>query len=303
VWTRWMAKLKTWWKRSRVGFSRFYGQRAIDGARALVGRQKGQPAVHRIVFLVTAVLVVGASLYGWSRWPSRLPLTETQRSVETPETDSIAPLMDWPSPGLVTGSFELVDDSPFAVPAVDEPLPVEDGRVDELATSSVEGDGAGEESADQGAGSSQVASAPRPQPSLPAVSITSMVWPVTGEVAQPYGWYRHPVFGDWRYSSSVVLRPEEDGTVRAALAGRVRDVVDEGGLWRVSIEHAGGWRTEYEGLVEVAVRSYQLVETGETIGRSDPSAGLGLGFAVRQGEMAVNPLQLIGDGALPAVSQ
>src|SRR5690606_26829357 len=315
---RWMAKLKNWWKRSRVGFSRFYGQRAIDGARALAARQKGQPAVRRIAFLVTAVLVVGAGLYGWSRWPLRVPLTGTQRSVGTPESDSIAPPIDWSSPGLFVDSFELVDDSPLTAPAVDETHAVEEGSVEELAMSSAPGEGAGpltdrtpaaaqtdrgEEPGAQGAGSSQGASAFRPEPSLPAVSVTSMVWPVTGEVAQPYGWYRHPIFGDWRYSSSVVLRPEEDGAVRAALAGRVRDVVDEGGLWRVSIEHAGGWRTEYEGLAEVAVRSYQLVETGEVIGRSEPSSGLGIGFAVRQGEVAVNPFQLIDEGALPAVSQ
>lgn len=139
--------------------------------------------------------------------------------------------------------------------------------------------------------------------SLPPVSITSMVLPVSGEVLQPYGWHRHPVFGEWRHSSSVVLEPSEDGLVRAALAGRVRDVVYEGGLWRVHIDHAGGWQTEYAGLLEVSVGSYQVVDTGQVIGSLDPQAGWGVSFAVRQGEVAVNPLSLIDEGAVPATTR
>lgn len=138
---------------------------------------------------------------------------------------------------------------------------------------------------------------------LPQVSVTSMVLPVSGEVIQPYGWYRHPVFEDWRYSTSVVLEPADDGLVRAALAGRVRDVVYEGGLWRISIDHAGGWQTEYSGLLEVAVSSFEVVDTGQVIGRLDRQAGWGVGFAVRQGDVAVNPLSLVGDGALPATAR
>src|SRR5690606_14079578 len=49
------------------------------------------------------------------------------------------------------------------------------------------------------------------------------------QLVRPYGWYRHPVFGDWRYASSVVIEPAEDGRVQAALAGHTMEVTATAG--------------------------------------------------------------------------
>lgn len=136
--------------------------------------------------------------------------------------------------------------------------------------------------------------------SLPAVSVSAMQWPVVGSVSRPFGWYRHPVFGDWRHASSVALTADDDLTVHAALAGRVRDVVNSGGLWRVSIEHAGGWTTVYDGLAAVDVKSFEVVQTGEQIGSSPQAAGPSLQFTLLKGDEAVDPSSIVAGGAVSA---
>lgn len=311
--TRWMAKLSTWWKRSRIGFSRFYGQRVVDFVRALVGRKDSRTPLQKTVLLVATLLIIGAGVYGWTWWTLIPPSTAVEQFARDSRTGATSPPAFVPSAGEESGT-----DLTLSAEANGENEPAEvasAGRTGSL--SSEEGasalldrsvaqavlESAEERSKTLESETSRAPAGLRPEPSLPAVSITSMVLPVTGELARPFGWYRHPVFGDWRHSSSVVFQPEDDGDVRAALAGRVRDVVYEGGIWRVSIEHAGGWRTEYEGLIDVAVGSYELVETGQVIGRTDPAVGLGVGFSVRQGEVAINPLNLIEDGALPALAK
>jgi len=136
---------------------------------------------------------------------------------------------------------------------------------------------------------------------LPVVSASDMVWPVSGSIVRPYGWYRHPVFGDWRHTSSTAILPEgDDPTVRAALSGRVRDVVYEGGLWRVSIEHAGGLMTEYEGLEAVSVASYAVVSTGAAIGTAPaPTTGRAVSFKMTSGGAAVDPERVLGGLDVP----
>ncbi len=131
-----------------------------------------------------------------------------------------------------------------------------------------------------------------------------LVWPVSGSISRPFGWYRHPVFGDWRHDASVALIPEEgEQTVRATLAGRVRDVVREGGLWRVSIEHDGGLRSEYEGLRSVDVASFTEVTTGSVIGEApDPESGRVVGFTLISDGSPIDPQTLIGGESLPVLA-
>lgn len=362
----WMSKLTSWWKgrksvttegvrgangeenapneservtdshaRSRrIGFFRFYGQRAVDGLRRVYGRRGDRTPLQRSMVVVTAVLVVGGGYAGWAGIlqrpePIQTDLTDGLWESSPVEFAELLPGSDFPG---TTDSVELAEGDPEvgtaatleaaepAEPAQPATADLSDSTLLALALdprgSQAEADGLdrttlpspspsesrpSEDSAAPGTSQSpQPPTVSRPQASLPPVSVTSMVLPVSGEVIQPYGWYRHPVFGDWRHTSSVVLKPDEDGLVRAALAGRVRDVVYEGGIWRVHIEHSGGWSTEYSGLLDVEVGSYQVVDTGQVIGQIDPHVGWGVSFAVRQGEVAVNPMSLINQGALPA---
>lgn len=295
---------------SRIGFSRFYGQKVVDGARALAARLKGKKAVEAAaLFLAGAAVVIGFA-YGWNS-RSAPPAARDERGTLPQEQlqerffDAAVP---WdPGTGL---SPPGVESDWAGLPASLAPGAATAAREEAREGAPLPAPGeAGEAPATPGEAGGQppAAGAPgspaRMDPSLPAVSVTSMVWPVSGgQLVRPYGWYRHPVFGDWRYASSVVIEPAEDGRVQAALAGRVRDVVYEGGLWRVTIDHAGGWRTEYEGLAEVDVASYQLVETGQRIGRAAPGGGWGIGFAVRQGDVPVDPVSLIGGGSVPVTA-
>lgn len=145
----------------------------------------------------------------------------------------------------------------------------------------------------------------RPEPSLPVVSLSSMQWPLQGEQIREFGWYRHPVFGDWRHSSEVVVVPsQEESPVRAALAGRVRDVVNEGGRWLIRVEHAGGWFTQYQGLAHIEVDSYTLVDAGDVLGYAFPRSNApGVAFSVLQGDVAVDPRSLIDGEAVPAMAE
>ena len=304
----------------RIGFFRFYGQRVVDAVRRLYGRRRERTPLQRSLFFITGALVVIAAYLGYVG----LPMAPAPMQIEMPDhggTD-VAELPPGealpPSDELLHGELVAAGARPSAAEAgptqseIVDSDPVETAAVQSgaslLARGTESAPAVSERSSPQPDGArtsvnpdgAQAPSAPRSRPSLPSVSITSMILPVSGEMIQSYGWYRHPVFGDWRHTSSVVLKPTDDGNVRAALSGRVRDVVYEGGIWRVSIEHAGGWSTEYEGLLEVAVGSYQLVETGQVIGHIDPHVGWGVGFAVRQGDVAVNPLSLIDGGAVPA---
>lgn len=134
------------------------------------------------------------------------------------------------------------------------------------------------------------------RPDVPTASVSSMEWPVVGGMLQPYGWYRHPVFGDWRHASSVVLQPAADQKqVTSALAGRVSDVVNSGGRWRVTIRHSGGWETEYDGLASVDVASFEVVATGQVIGSASDGSPQGVAFAVYHDGVAVDPSEILGE--------
>ena len=314
----------------RVGFFRFYGQRLVEAVQtaAKLAREKRLAERALLVAAGAAVALVASDVWDrsalrpptpfelqagfeapagpWSVDVARSPLGEPALEEGVPREGAWSE-PEWSEPAGSGGSTELpaagglaIAESGRAPAVLDVGVEAELASVaarPEVPAAAPDGrSSAGEEERLQVA--PRAVEPRRAEPSLPSVSITSMVWPVSGgELVRQYGWYRHPVFGDWRYASSVVIKPGESGEVQAALAGRVRDVVDEGGLWRVSIEHAGGWRTEYEGLTEVAVASYQLVETGQVIGRAVTGGEWGVGFAVRQGQVAVNPLSLMGGEA------
>lgn len=330
-----MTSKNSSWVSKVSGFFRFYGQRTVDALRRLYGRRSQRTPLQRSLAVLTVALLAAGVYAGWAgSWLRRAPApAELAGGLDEHE----APRPAGGSPEGMDDVFDVAGVSPAgrasvaggswtSDPPATEVAPV--GSVPNTAVSSQPVQAAGttgrsgpdetpvasggsvapaERAGNAGEpGTDSVSPARSPaggSPSrapLPQVSITSMVLPVSGEVIQPYGWHRHPVFGDWRHSSVVVLEPAEDGLVRAALAGRVRDVVYEGGLWRISIDHAGGWQTEYAGLLEVAVDSFEVVDTGQVIGRLDRQAGWGVSFAVRQGDVAVNPLSLANGGAVPA---
>src|SRR5690606_32522731 len=127
---------------------------------------------------------------------------------------------------------------------------------------------------------------------------------VAGSIVRPFGWYRHPVFGDWRHASSMAIEVDaRDRAVRATMAGRVRDVVNEGGVWRLTIEHADGLMSSYEGLVAVDVRSFETVDTGAKVGTApEPGMGRTVAFSLLSNGEPIDPHGVINGPGLPVLA-
>ena len=275
-----------------TGFLRFYGTKLLRlGARAGAAARRAL-SVHRSRTYAQR-LWFGVAFAGIVAW-AVVGLGVIPRLVRPP--------LQLPAPGIEQGRAGVEQGSPGGAPAG---VPAaEPGRIaaapGELLQAEAEPASRAPGAGDAGTGSKPAAGGPAQAatydpviprvPSIPTASVDSMVWPAAGEVTRPFGWHRHPVFNDWRYSPGVAIEPlDGERTVRSALAGRVKDVVNEGGLWRVSVEHDGGWLTEYEGLAEVYVDSLTVVATGEPIGVAAQGLPSGIFFAVRRGREAVDP--------------
>lgn len=280
------ARWATW--RSKVtGFLRFYGAKVLRAGAKMGAAVRNALSVHRRRTYVQR-LWFGIAAAGIAAW-AVVALDLAPRLLQPPLPAPEELVQERPLPAL-----------PAGLPA-EEPPPASDGGDD---TPVVEAPSAGkgpepsaEERPEPAVAGGVIGAYPpvvSQVPAIPVASVDSMVWPAAGEVTKPFGWHRHPVFNDWRYSPGVAIQPlGEDRTVRAALAGRVKDVVNEGGAWRLTVEHAGGWLTEYEGLAEVYVDSLAVVTTGQPLGVAGTALPGGIFFAVRQGGEAVDPVALV----------
>lgn len=146
-------------------------------------------------------------------------------------------------------------------------------------------------------------------PSDPQIAgeIKSLVWPASGRVRRGFGWYRDPVFLDWRFDDKVWISVKAETPVKAAMAGRVEHV-ELSPLVTITLDHGSGWRTTYAGLdpESVAVSAGQEVAAGGILGRS-PSAGADgasslapggepgptVGFAVNRDGKPLDPLGFV----------
>lgn len=283
-----------------TGFFRFYGTKLLRlgakvgaAARHALSVHRSRTYVQRLWFGVACAGILAWAVVGLGviprlvRPPLHLPtpgIEQGDAGVELGSPGGAQAGLPGSAAGLVEEEF-----TPLAAAPGDRPQ-AGSGSGPAAPGGGEPGTGAGAE-----AGGSAQAAAFEPViprvPSIPAASVDSMVWPAEGEVTKPFGWHRHPVFNDWRYSPGVAIQPlQEERTVRAALAGRVKDAVNEGGLWRLSVEHDGGWLTEYEGLAEVYVDSLAVVATGEPLGVAAEGLPSGIFFAVRRGGEAVDPV-------------
>jgi murein DD-endopeptidase MepM/ murein hydrolase activator NlpD len=113
-------------------------------------------------------------------------------------------------------------------------------------------------------------------------------------VSSAFGWRTDPLDGTRRFHGGVDLRAAYGSDVRAAAAGRVVFAGERGGYGRlVEIEHAGGVRTRYAHLSEVAVRAGDRVGPGEPIGqagRTGRATGVHVHFEVLQNGQRVEPI-------------
>lgn len=115
--------------------------------------------------------------------------------------------------------------------------------------------------------------------------------PVAGTVKGRAGWYRHPLYGDWRYDPGTEILAPAGSTVCAMLAGEVL-ALDRSHALEITIDHGDGWRSTYFPVVarpdlHVGMR----VDRGEKIGqvaKTDAGASY-LRVTLRQNGNVVNP--------------
>lgn len=130
---------------------------------------------------------------------------------------------------------------------------------------------------------------------LGVFNLSRLTWPLHGEVGTGFGWWRHPMYKDWRMHTGVNIKSPVGAAVRASLPGRVVDIHHDNYLRTVVVvEHGGGVRTVYGNLQEVTVGLGSAVAQGQVIGRTAPKVtapaqGGELYFELRHNGEAVNP--------------
>ena len=89
---------------------------------------------------------------------------------------------------------------------------------------------------------------------------------------------------------SILIQGSAGQRVRAAAEGTVRSVSSDSGLYRLELEHLGGFTSVYQGLSQIDVAVGQQVALGDPVGAC---AGGELSFSLlRQGE-ALDPLEYL----------
>lgn len=128
---------------------------------------------------------------------------------------------------------------------------------------------------------------PRPEPEPePVVSFEHLIWPVQGEIATPFGWYRHPVYGDWRFNAGVEFAATGN-MVRTVLPGEVV-AVNSGGLeTELVIDHGSGWQSIYRAVTAIQVAPGEKVKQNQNIALPENDGRVF--FALTHNGQPVNP--------------
>ncbi|MCK9526220.1 MAG: peptidoglycan DD-metalloendopeptidase family protein [Limnochordia bacterium] len=126
---------------------------------------------------------------------------------------------------------------------------------------------------------------PDPEPET-QLSFEHLIWPVQGEIATPFGWHRHPVYGDWRFNAGLEFSVTDDA-VRTVLPGEVVAVNSNGLETELVIDHGSGWVSTYRSIRGIQVGPGELVKQNQNIAYPE-STGLIFFGLTHEGE-PVNP--------------
>lgn len=133
---------------------------------------------------------------------------------------------------------------------------------------------------------------PQPNPdekrprSDPQLSFEHLIWPVQGEIATPFGWYRHPVYGDWRFNAGLEFNATGD-VIRTVLPGEVAAIHSNGLETELVINHGSGWKSTYRSVRGITVGPGDQVEQNQNIAFPE-STGL-VFFGLTHNDEPVNP--------------
>ena len=126
---------------------------------------------------------------------------------------------------------------------------------------------------------------PEPEPEV-VVSFEHLIWPVQGEITTPFGWYRHPVYGDWRFNAGLVFNATGEA-VRTVLPGEVVSVTSSGLETELIIDHGSGWVSTYRSIKGIQVGPGEIVKQNQNIALPE-SSGL-VFFGLSHNGEPVNP--------------
>lgn len=114
------------------------------------------------------------------------------------------------------------------------------------------------------------------------------------EFSSPFGWRKHPIYGDTRFHYGVDLSAPQGTPIVATRAGVVTGTSYEAGGagYYVTINHLDGYVTRYLHMTHYIVSEGQTVAAGQVIGycgSTGASTGPHLHFSVYYNGTAVNP--------------
>ncbi len=119
-------------------------------------------------------------------------------------------------------------------------------------------------------------------------------WPVVGKVVGAFGYQKNPRFNTATYNSGIDVAAPFGTPIAAVSKARVDYVSWLDGYGKCAIlNHGGGFYTLYAHASEILVAVGKEVAAGEIIGRvgdTGSTVGTALHFEIRQGKIAVNPL-------------
>lgn len=105
------------------------------------------------------------------------------------------------------------------------------------------------------------------EPQPPAADISKVIFPLKGEIAKPYGMAYSATHGDYRFHNGIDLKAPLGTTVKAALDGKISQIVStKSEATAVTIDHGGGLFSSYAHLEKSSVKKGQTVQKGQAIG-------------------------------------
>lgn len=117
----------------------------------------------------------------------------------------------------------------------------------------------------------------------------NFLWPVKGKIINEYGWRYSKTYGDYRFYTTIDIKPQQKETIKAAASGKVilvQNSPEENTI--IQVDHGNGCLTYYSHLTQGTVKEGQRVEAGEKIGE-----GGFIRFGLKENQQWVNPLSYL----------
>lgn len=122
-------------------------------------------------------------------------------------------------------------------------------------------------------------------------------WPVNGNIASPYGWRKHPVYGKKIFHNGIDIENDKGTPVKSIGPGKVIFASYKGNSGKlVIIQHKSGLQTIYAHLDSILTKKGKKVGQGDVIGKvgnTGVSTGPHLHFGIRKNGKFINPVNYL----------